>query len=104
MQRRTAIAAATAIAISLLSGVVAVGAHLGALGFAGTPAAPAAQPIAAATAPALVTDQGTSTVAPPERDHNHRSVSEDLHGENHESGASQRAANDASTTSGAHDD
>ena len=37
MQRRTAVAAASAISMSLLSGVVFVGAHLGALGF-GSPA------------------------------------------------------------------
>jgi hypothetical protein len=45
MQRKTAIAAATAISMSLVSATIAIGASFGALGFAASPAKPA-KPIA----------------------------------------------------------
>ncbi len=60
MQRRSAVAAASAISMSLLSGVVLVGAHLGALGFGSSAAAPTATP-AAMTAPAAAPNQPTAT-------------------------------------------
>ena len=52
MQRRTAVAAASAISMSLLSAVVAVSAHLGALGF--TAAASNPRPVIATAAPTVV--------------------------------------------------
>ena len=52
MQRRTAVAAASAISISLVSAVVALGANVGALGFAGSPPAK--------TPPAAVATQSTT--------------------------------------------
>jgi hypothetical protein len=99
MQRRTAIAAASAISISLLSSMVAVGAHLGALGFAGTPSGPAAQPVAAVTAPAPAASQSISTVA--QHGHDDAGATDDGHGEH---ATSQAATQNASTTIGHHDD
>ena len=62
MQRRTAVAAASAITMSLLSGVVFIGAHLGALGFGSAAVAPTATttPVAV-TAPAPATNQNQPT-------------------------------------------
>jgi hypothetical protein len=103
MQRRTAIAAASAISISLFSGMVAVGAHLGALGFAGTASGSAAQPVAAVTAPAPAANQSTTTVAQHGRDH--ADTTDDGHGEHDDEHAtSQPATQNASTTIGHHDD
>ncbi len=48
MQRRTAVAAASAISISLVSAVVALGANFGALGFAAPASPPSARPAAVA--------------------------------------------------------
>ncbi len=61
MQRRTAVAAASAISMSLLSGVVFVGAHLGALGFGSSGVAPTATTPAAVTAPAPAANQNQPT-------------------------------------------
>ena len=54
MNRRTALATAAAITMTLFSGVVALGANTGALGLGGSPAPAVAQPIAAPTAAAPV--------------------------------------------------
>jgi len=56
MQRRTAVAAASAISMALVSAVIAAGASFGALGFASSPSNPApapatAKPVSAATQP-----------------------------------------------------
>jgi hypothetical protein len=102
MQRRTAIAAASAISVSLLSGVVAMGAHLGALGFSGTPATSTGQPIAAVTAPARVTDQTATTVAQHERDD--ARTSDDRHVENDRDDESPAGAQHAGTRIGTDDD
>jgi hypothetical protein len=69
MHRRPAIAAASAISIGFLSGVVALGAHLGALGFTGSPTRPTSTPTAASTASARVTDQRVPTVAQHDEEH-----------------------------------
>ena len=61
MERRTAVAAASAISMSLLSGVVFVGAHLGALGFGSPSVAPTAITSAAVTAPAPAANQNQPT-------------------------------------------
>ncbi len=62
MQRRTAVAAASAISMSLLSGVVFVGAHLGALGFGSAAVAPTARTSpAAVTVPAPAANQNQPT-------------------------------------------
>jgi len=57
MQRRTAVAAASAITMSLLSGVVFVGAHLGALGLGSSTVAPQTTTTAAVTTPAPAANQ-----------------------------------------------
>jgi hypothetical protein len=64
MQRRTAVAAASAISMSLLSGVVFVGAHLGALGFGSPPVARTAITPAAVTVPAPAANQNQPTTTP----------------------------------------
>lgn len=103
MQRRTAIAAASAISISLLSGVVAVGAHLGALGFDANVSGSAAQPVAAVTAPAPVANQSVSIVA--QHSHGDTGTTDDGHGEkDHELDTSHAATQNARTTIGYHDD
>jgi hypothetical protein len=61
MQRRTAVAAASAITMSLLSGIVFVGAHLGALGFGSSAVAPQTTTPAAVTTPAPATNQNQPT-------------------------------------------
>ena len=60
MQRRTAVAAAAAISMSLLSGFAAIGAHLGALGFAAPSPTPAVS-APAAGAPATLTPAVAAT-------------------------------------------
>ena len=52
MQRRTAVAAASAISMALVSGVIAVAANLGALGFTGASSSPAPAPVPASVAQA----------------------------------------------------
>ncbi len=61
MQRKTAVAAAGAISMSLLSMAVAVGANFGALGFGSTPSATAAQPTAVTAAPAATATKASAT-------------------------------------------
>jgi hypothetical protein len=61
MERKTAVAAASAISMSLVTAVVALGASMGALGFAASPT-PAANPTpAAVAAPAASTAAATPT-------------------------------------------
>jgi hypothetical protein len=103
MERRTAIAASSAVSISLLSGALVVGAHFGALGFAGTPPASSGRPVPTVTAPAPVTGQSASTVA--QRKHDDGRAPDDRHRESdHEDDASGAGAHDPSTTIGTHDD
>jgi hypothetical protein len=62
MQRRTAVAAASAISMSLAAAAITIGANLGALGFAASTPAPVAPPSAAiATTPAQSPSQGSAT-------------------------------------------
>jgi hypothetical protein len=99
MQRRTAVAAASAISMALVSGVIAVAANLGALGFVGTSSSPTP-----ATVPASVTQ------AAPQPDpqaqvsirSSHESGEHEHEGGEHE-GAGATAASSAST-GGEHDD
>lgn len=58
MQRKTAVAAAAAISMSLASAVIAIGANVGALGFAPAPSATVAQ------APATVVVSSQQSAAP----------------------------------------
>jgi hypothetical protein len=60
MNRKTALATAAAVTMTMLSGVVALGAHTGALGIGGSPAPAVAQPIAAPSA-AIATDTPAAT-------------------------------------------
>jgi hypothetical protein len=60
MQRKTAVAAASAISMSLASAAIAIGASFGALGFASASPAPSAQP-AAVSAPAAGSTPGQIT-------------------------------------------
>ncbi len=62
MQRKTAVAAATAVSMSLVSAAIAIGANFGALGFASSPA-PVAQPsavIAPVQSPSRSVETGTA--------------------------------------------
>ena len=68
MQRRTAVAAAAAISMSLVSAVAAVGANLGALGFAASSPAPAASVSRAPTAPASAQGQPARVRTPAHAD------------------------------------
>jgi hypothetical protein len=103
MERRRAIAAASAVSISLLSGVVAISAHLGALGFAGTPVASTGRPAATAAAPATAVDQSISIAA--QHEHDDGRATDDRHGTNdHEHEPSQAATPNQNTTIGTHDD
>jgi hypothetical protein len=102
MQRRTAIAAASAISISLLSGVVAVGAHLGALGFDANRSSSVTQPVAAVTAPARVANQSAPIAR---HDHDGSGTTEDARGEDdHELDTSHGVAQSTRTTIGHGDD
>ena len=60
MQRKTAVAAATAISMSLVSAAVAIGANFGALGFSASSPAPVAQP-SAVSAPVQAPSQSAAT-------------------------------------------
>ncbi len=62
MERKTAVAAATAISMTLASAAIAIGANFGALGFAQSSSATPAQPSAvSAAAPASSTASITSS-------------------------------------------
>jgi len=63
MQRRTAVAAASAISVSLVSAVIAGAASFGVLGFA-APSSSSAPP-AGVTTPAAATTPATDQTAPP---------------------------------------
>jgi hypothetical protein len=62
MQRKTAVAAATAISMSLVSATIAIGANLGALGFAQSSPATVAQPnaVSAPAAPSAASRSGST--------------------------------------------
>ena len=102
MQRRTAIAAASAISISLLCGVAAAGAHLGALGFDPHASGSAAQPVATVTAPAPIANEGTTTVVPHGHDDAETTGGSDEM--DHELDTSHARTQNAGSTIGHHDD
>jgi hypothetical protein len=62
MQRKTAIAAATAISMTVASATIAIGASFGALGFASSPAKPA-KPIATYAVAAQSSTPNVATIA-----------------------------------------
>ena len=73
MERRTAVAAASAISMSLAAAAITIGANLGALGFTASTPAPVAAPSAViATTPAQASSQGGATTT----GSNHRAAGE----------------------------
>jgi hypothetical protein len=104
MERRTAVAAAAAISISLLSAFVGVGAHLGSLGFAKSTPAPAIAAATTATNPATSSATSPATAPVARSDDGSRGVG--VHGTDDGSEAETvvATADRATRTTGAHDD
>jgi hypothetical protein len=99
VQRRTALAAASAISISFLAGAAAVGAHGGALGFGDAHPTSMTRPAVVATAPApgasgsaaVAADHGATMVAPHEHD-DERGIDGSHADDDHEHEAARRDA------------